>query len=98
MTKKQIKLNESEFEKLVKETVKIVLKESATDEFAEKWFDAVKRLGEETMLVEVFNFFYQDDLERLLDFVDEKYNLGIDLYGNKSYARELGYEDGKFPS
>ena len=60
MNHKQLKLNESDFKKLVKEAVKKAVRAKLNEGFAdremdEKWIDAERQLGSENMLQEVYS-------------------------------------------
>jgi hypothetical protein len=82
MAHKQIKLNENDFKKLVKETVKRVVKTKLNEGFAdremdEKWIDAERQLGSENMLQEVYNYFSGDQLKDFLRSIDQDYDMGL---------------------
>ena len=82
MTNKQIRLNESEFKKLLKETVMNAVKATLNEGFAdremwEKWIDAEQQLGSENMLIEVYEYFSGDQLRDFLQSIDGDYDLGL---------------------
>lgn len=82
MTHKQIKLNENDFKKLVKEAVKKVVKTKLNEGFAdremdEKWIDAERQLGSENMLQEVYNYFDGNQLIDFLRSIDQDYDMGL---------------------
>ena len=91
MKHKQIKLNESDFKKLVKEAVKKAVRAKLNEGFAdremdEKWIDAERQLGSENMLQEVYNYF---DANQLIDFlrsIDQDYDMG--LFEDEEYNEE----------
>lgn len=82
MAHKQIKLNEKDFKKLVKEAVKRAVKVKLNEGFAdremdEKWIDAERQLGSENMLQEVYNYFDGNQLIDFLRSIDQDYDMGL---------------------
>lgn len=82
MAHKQIKLNENDFKKLVKEVVKKAVKAKLNEGFAdremdEKWIDAERQLGSENMLQEVYNYFDGNQLIDFLRSIDQDYDMGL---------------------
>ena len=82
MKHKQIKLNESDFKKLVKEAVKKAVRAKLNEGFAdremdEKWIDAERQLGSENMLQEVYNYFDGNQLIDFLRSIDQDYDMGL---------------------
>lgn len=79
MTKtKKITLNEQQFNTIVKESVKRILKEGFADRgLDEKWIDAERQIGSENMLQEVYNYFNSDQLKDFLESLDNDYDLGL---------------------
>jgi hypothetical protein len=91
MAHKQIKLNENDFKKLVKEAVKKAVKAKLNEGFAdremdEKWIDAERQLGSENMLQEVYNYFDGNQLIDFLRSIDQDYDMG--LFENEEYNEE----------
>lgn len=82
MAHKQIKLNENDFRKLLKEAVKKAVKAKLNEGFAdremdEKWIDAERQLGSENMLQEVYNYFDGNQLIDFLRSIDQDYGMGL---------------------
>lgn len=82
MAHKQIKLNENDFKKLVKEAVKKAVKAKLNEGFAdkemdEKWIDAERQLGSKNMLQEVYNYFDSNQLTDFLRSIDQDYGMGL---------------------
>ena len=82
MKHKQIKLNENDYKKLVKEVVKKAVKAKLNEGFAdretdEKWIDAERQLGSENMLQEVYNYFDGNQLIDFLRSIDQDYDMGL---------------------
>jgi hypothetical protein len=97
MTHKQIKLNENDFKKLVKEAVKKAVKAKLNEGFAdremdEKWIDAERQLGSENMLQEVYNYFDGNQLIDFLRSIDQDYDMGLfeDDVDDEEYDEESG--------
>ena len=82
MAHKQIKLNENNFKKLVKEAVKKAVKSKLNEGFAdremdEKWIEAERQLGSENMLQEIYNYFDGNQLIDFLRSIDQDYDMGL---------------------
>ena len=82
MKHKQIKLNENDFKKLVKEAVKRAVKTKLNEGFAdremdEKWIEAERQIGSENMLQEVYNYFDGNQLMDFLRSIDQDYDMGL---------------------
>ena len=82
MAHKQIKLNENDFKKLVKEAVKKAVKAKLNEGFAdtemdEKWIEAERQIGIENMLQEVYNYFDGNQLMDFLRSIDRDYDMGL---------------------
>ena len=102
MAHKQIKLNENDFKKLLKEAVKKAVKTKLNEGFAdmemdEKWIDAERQLGSENMLQEVYNYFDSNQLMDFLHSIDQDYDMG--LFDTEEYEEdeENDEESGELP-
>ena len=75
---KKITLNEQQFNTIVKESVKRILKEGFADRgMSEKWAEAMDIMGAQRMLMEVYNYFDGDQLEDFLRCIDNDWDLGL---------------------
>ena len=97
MSKQQIRLSESQFHQLVKETVNQIIKSKLNEGFAnpdmaDKFDKIVHKLGFNTFVTEVCNFFNADELEEFMRSVDSDWDLGLFDYGEDDNEEDDDWE------
>lgn len=78
--KKRIKINESTLRRIVTESVKRVLKEGMTTDnpYYDRWNEAKDFLGAEQMLECIWNYLDASQLEQIIDWLNQDYELWDD--------------------
>ena len=78
MRKQTIRLNEAQLNKLIKESVKKVLREGTTDKTLENaWINAQERMGAEGFLDALYAALDEDTIRENLEYIDRMYDLGL---------------------
>ena len=78
MKKQTIKLNEAQLNKLIKESVKKVLREGTTDQTLEDaWINAKEQIGAEAFLDALYAALDEDTIRENLEYIDRMYDLGL---------------------
>ena len=100
MKKQQIRLSESDFNRLIKETVNQIVKARLNEGFAsadmsDKFDKLAHRLGFDAFVTEVYNFFNADELEEFMRSVDNDWNLGLFDYGEDDNEEDDDFEISK---
>lgn len=89
--RRTVRLNESELKRMIKESVKRVLKEGHWDSNVyDVWENVREMVGDDTMLSELYNYMSGDDIEDFLyDHMDRNYDLG--LSNDEEEEEEMDY-------
>ena len=78
MRKQTIRLNEAQLNKLIKESVKKVLREGTTDKTLENaWINAQEQMGAEGFLDALYAALDEDTIRENLEYIDRMYDLGL---------------------
>lgn len=74
--KRRIKLTERDLHKIIRNQVKRVLNEGSTSqEVYNKWEDIKEVIGSERMIDDIWNYLDTNQLEKLVDWFDQDYDL-----------------------
>ena len=74
--KQTIKLRETELKRIIAESVKRAINEGTTsDDIFEKWELLKEQVGCEQMVNDIFNYLSSDQLEQLIEWFDQDYDL-----------------------
>lgn len=79
--KQQIRLTESDLHRIVKESVKKLLKEGTTNNIViNKWNNIEQTLGSETMLSELFQYLDGDTIADFVNTIENAYDIEDEGY------------------
>ena len=77
--KQTIKLRESELKRMIAESIKKVVSEGTTyDDTIQKWDKIIEQVGCEQMVNDIFNYLNSDQLDKLVEWFNQDYELWDD--------------------
>ena len=77
--KRTIKLRESELKRMIAESIKKVVNEGTTyDDTIQKWDKIIEQVGCEQMVNDIFNYLNSDQLDKLVEWFNQDYELWDD--------------------
>ena len=89
-----IKLTEAKLNKLIKESIHKILKESSTDNnITNMWYEAQELMGAESMLDALYHFLDSDTIANFIQTLKREYELPFNGYDNddeEEYLNEIG--------
>lgn len=72
-------MKNDKLKQIIKECVYKVINEGVSDSnIYKKWDDAQKQLGSDTMLDAIWNYLTSDEIEKIIEYINEDYDLWDD--------------------
>lgn len=79
MRKRRMRLSESKLHRIVRDTIRGVLREGSTnDEVAYKWDEVEELLGSHEMLENIWRYLSEDDIIKILGWFNEDFDIWVD--------------------